>query len=492
MRGRRRGSDDGSSSGSVDDRAAANINDDSWLELDDLVPLSIDAQGYTNDDDDDDVYRPRPHQMMMMIERCHCCNRRYLIAILFIVLCLIGSVLLVLTKLFHQSLPNLLHTPHIFGVPIEPVCLSNQLLEGNRTTVENMNLNRVATAFYNQLIGDDSMLASGFLWNDGDAHTSKWRPQGVTTMHTQNGFRFALISWYGRADEGYADRGGRVSFVNITDMPIDAFLQPDVPEVPSLNYRHVLLVDKSFCTLPSIHVGGIEYQNGILYVADSRKGQQSIIEFNMANDLYEVPPSMASLLGYRYVLQASTSFHTPIKPSFLSYDIDNNKFIVGTYTKCGKHAIHFHEDSDNCLNQKNNNLLWFDKDDVSWTSPLSCEHYFPEMQGAVSMKHQEYGQEKTVTWVSSSYGAVSNSHLHTFTTQPFGGGCPNVDLAATGLPKFLHLGTTKVVTYLFPPGLEDLHLEETKSPKRRLMWMQTEFGVRKVFTVPLGQLMRRV
>eukprot|EP00985_Skeletonema_marinoi_P003538 scaffold1521_cov73-Skeletonema_marinoi.AAC.1 len=77
-----------------------------------------------------------------------------------------------------------------------------------------MNLNQVATAFYNKLIGDDNILASGFLWNDEDAYTSKWRPQGVTTMHTQNGFRFALVSWYGRADEGYADRGGRVSFVD--------------------------------------------------------------------------------------------------------------------------------------------------------------------------------------------------------------------------------------------------------------------------------------
>jgi hypothetical protein len=474
MTGRRRR---GRSISSNDDDPASNISDDdSWLELDDLVPLSIDTPDHT---DDVDVYRPQ--QVAVLAERCYCCNRRYLIAALFILLCLIGSVLLVLTKLFHQSLPNLLHTQHIFGGKhaidhIEPVCLSNQLLEGNRKTVEDMNLDRLATAFYDQLIGDDNMLASGFIWNDDDAHTSKWRPQGVTTMHTENGFRFALISWYGRADEGYADRGGRVSFVNLTDMPIDKFLT-NVPEVPFYSYIHVLLVDKSFCTLPNIHAGGIEYQNGKLYVADSRKGHQSIIEFDVANDLYEVPPSMTSLLGYRYVLRASSSFHTPITPSFLSYDIDNHKFIVGTYAKCGNDAIHVHEDSENCFKQKKNNLLWFDKNDVNLTSPLPCEHYFPEMQGAVSLNWRD----TTVTWVSSSYGAVSNSHLHIFRTTPFDGGCPDVEV-----------GATKVNAYLFPPGLEDLHIEETKSPRVRLMWLQTEFGVRQVFAIPLGQLLRRI
>ncbi|KAK1737632.1 hypothetical protein QTG54_011918 [Skeletonema marinoi] len=479
MRGRRSISSDGSSVGggsdSNDDLAATTNDDDdsTWLELDDLVPLSIDTPDYT----DDNIQRSRLSQkMLILIERCsYCCNRRYLITIIFIFLCIIGSVALVLSKRFHQSLPNLLH---IFGGKhstnhTELICLSTQLLEGNRTTVENMNLNQVATAFYNKPIGDDNILTSGFLWSDEDAYTSKWRPQGVTTMYTENGFRFALVSWYGRADEGYADRGGRVSFVDMADMPIDEFLT-DVPEIPFYNYRHVLLVDENFCTLPSIHVGGIEYQNGTLYVADSRKGQQAILEFEVANDLYEVPSCMASLLGYRYVLRASSSFHTPIKPSFFSYDIDNHKFIVGTYAKCGKYP--FHEDSTNCFNQKKNNLLWFDKDNVSLTSPLPCDHYFPEMQGAVSLNWED----TTVIWTSSSYGAVSNSHLHAFRTAPFGEGCPDVDL-----------GATKVNTYLLPPGLEDLHIEEAKSSNARFMWMQTEFGVRQVFTVPIKQLLDR-
>lgn len=454
-----------------DDRA--DDDDDSLPEVNDLVPLSVD----TSDTEDDYVYRSRRHYIrMLLIQRFgSCCNRRNLLIILFIFLCIIGSVLLVLSKRFHQSLPNLLHIGKHSTNQIEPVCLSTHLSEGDRINVEKMNLNRVATAFHNKLIGDGNILASsGFLWNDEDAQTRKWRPQGVTTMHTENGFRFALISWYGRADEGYADRGGRVSFVNVTSdhVPIDDIL-PDASTNPFYNYRHVLLVDENFCTLPKIHVGGIEYQNGTLYVADSRKGQQAIIEFNVANDLYSVPSSMESLLGYRYVLRASSSFHTPIKPSFFSYDIDNKRFIVGTYAKCGKDTISSHQDSSDCFNQEKNNLVWFDKNDVSLTSPLPCKHYFPEMQGAVSLNWEDM----TVVWTSSSYGAVSNSHLHAFRTAPFGKGCPDVDLGAT---------TTK---YIFPPGLEDLHIEEAINSKARFMWMQTEFGTRQVFAVPIGQLL---
>ncbi len=476
MKERSNVSDEYSSGGdSNDDRVAIINNDDddsSRTEFNDLVPLSVEALDYT----DDIAYQSHLlYVKTILIESCgFYCNRRYLVTILFIFLCLIGSILLVLSKRFHQSVPNLLRIGDKHSTNhIEPVCLPTQLLEEDRATVENMNLNRVATAFYDKVVGDDNIVASGFLWNDDDAHTSKWRPQGVTTMQT-NGFRFALISWYGRADEGYADRGGRVSFVNVTDMLIDDFFE-DMSDITLYNYRHVLLVDENFCTLPSIHVGGIEYQNGTLHVADSRKGEQAIIEFDVANDLYEVPSSMTSLLGYRYVLRASSSFHTPIKPSFFSYDIDNHKFIVGTYAKCGKDPIRSHQDSPNCFNQRKNKLLWCDKSDVSASSPLPCEHYFPEMQGAVSMNWEN----KTVVWTSSSYGAVSNSHLHTFKTTPFGKGCPNIDL-----------GAAKVTTYLLPAGLEDLHIEEANnSSKARFMWMQTEFGVRQVFAVTISQLL---
>eukprot|EP00984_Skeletonema_dohrnii_P005936 scaffold2109_cov111-Skeletonema_dohrnii-CCMP3373.AAC.1 len=98
------------------------------------------------------------------------------------------------------------------------------------------------------------------------------------------------------------------------------------------------------------------------------------------------------------------------------------------------------------------------------------------MQGAVSLNWED----TTVIWTSSSYGAVSNSHLHEFRTAPFGEGCPDVDL-----------GAAKVSTYLLPPGLEDLHIEEAKSSNARFMWMQTEFGVRQVFTVPIKQLLHK-
>jgi len=53
---------------------------------------------------------------------------------------------------------------------------------------------------------------------------TRWRPQGVTTFSAKpgddDGARrlFALVSWYGRADEGYSDRGGRVSSVDVSRM----------------------------------------------------------------------------------------------------------------------------------------------------------------------------------------------------------------------------------------------------------------------------------
>ena len=140
-----------SSSGddSSDDRAAIINNDDddsSRMEFNDIAPLSVDASDYA----DNVMYQSHfPNVRTMMIENCSfCCNRRYLSTILFIFLCLIGSILLVLSKRFHQSLPNLLHIGGKLSTNhIEPVCLPTQLLEGNRTAGENMSFNRVATAF---------------------------------------------------------------------------------------------------------------------------------------------------------------------------------------------------------------------------------------------------------------------------------------------------------------------------------------------------------
>ena len=232
--------------------------------------------------------------------------------------------------------------------------------------------------------------------------------------------------------------------------------------------------------MPHIHVGGIEAVNGTLYVADSRKGQYQILMFDIANGLYELPDDMQSnMSGFRYVLRQSSSFPSPIKPSFISYDSNFNKFVVGTYARCGN-AIGKHVDSKDCFEGRDTTLfpklrprlVWLDsKSDNSNTT--KCWSYFSEMQGAASAKFDN----ASMIWTSSSYGPISNSHLHvvnvssSFTPAD----CPKIDM-------------DNVTTYILPPGLEDLHIEQTQDG-RRFMWMLTEFGKRRVFMSPLEHLL---
>ncbi|KAL7541002.1 hypothetical protein ACHAXR_010545 [Thalassiosira sp. AJA248-18] len=401
-------------------------------------------------------------------------------------LCIIAaSALLVAKDLFHLSFPNLLRT--IFGggkkgSSVVAVCPSKKNLDGNQLAVEklklnkslieieSLDLNRTALAFNKSLTDDDEIISFGFLWNNEDAMTTKYRPQGITTFHSSSGRRFVLVSWYGRKDEGYSNRGGRISFVDISQM------QQNTTSFP---YCHVLLVDEHFCSLPKIHVGGIEQQNGTLYVADSRKGMQSILEFDIVSGLHEVPPEMMnSMFGYRYVLRQSSSFHSPTKPSYISYDIDNHKFVVGTYARCGK-RIGVHVDSEKCFNQPENRLVWFDKNDVNLNHSADSNvtdtrcHYFSEMQGAVSARVGN----NTLVWVSSSYGPIGDSHLHLVNASS--SECPQMSLDGSVLDE--------VAVLRYPPGLEDLHIERMK--EMRYMWMTIEFGTRRVFATPLDNLL---
>ena len=284
-------------------------------------------------------------------------------------------------------------------------------------------------------------------------------------------------------------------------------------------YEHVLLVDERFCSLPSIHVGGIEYVNGTLYVADSRPGKRRILEFVLDGGLYEYHPSfdddddVPPTLRHRYVLRMSNSFFvSPITPSFLSYDIDRNEFVIGTYSNCaGKFGVH--SMSGECFDRLKNRLVWLDGrvegeedaiaykdnvpsvvDDVSSTGDAASDnsksnidteanatphqwHYFSEMQGAASATVDN----ATVIWVSSSYGPIGDSHLHVVRAPLVKGG----HLPGDGMD--LVLGDVKI--FRFPPGLEDLHIERRTSDQR-YMWMVTEFGTRRVFATRLEYLLR--
>ena len=213
---------------------------------------------------------------------------------------------------------------------------------------------------------------------------------------------------------------------------------------------------------------------------------QAILEFDIANELYEIPPDMINtMFGYRYVLRQSGSFHSPTKPSFISYDIDNQKFIVGTYVRCGK-KVGVHLDSEKCFAQPKNRLVWFDKNDAvdlndefdsnttTDTDSSSCWHYFSEMQGAVSARIHN----NTIVWVSSSYGPIADSHLHVVdVSSSFTGECSQLD----------SIDMNEVPILRYPPGLEDLSVEQIND--ERYMWMVTEFGTRMVFVTSLKDIL---
>ena len=435
-------------------------------------PLSIEDK-----ENDDSRTLPSSRYHLILPLRC---------AALFFITCILAIVMLFAMHLFHSSLSNLIHD--VLGAKsktstVEAVCLNgNRTVEMKRVSIDdlmstsNAQFNRQATPISKSF--GVKTTSNGFIWDNEDATTTKWRPQGVTTHHSSNS-RYVLVSWYGRKDEGYANRGGRISFVDVSEMPHCPSTSCSYP------YVHVLLVDSNMCTLPDIHVGGIEQFNDKLYVADSRSGMQRIIEFDITNNLFEVPSEMNdSMFGYRYLLRQSASFQSSIKPSFLSYDADSEKFLIGTYARCGP-RVGIHVDSEKCLMQPKNQLVWLspndailqEKTDVIEDQSLSCWHYFSEMQGAASLKFNN----RTLIFISSSYGPIADSHLHV------------VNMSSTFIDECSqsqHMNDfdlSKVRIYNYPPGLEDLHKEHLEE-QGLYIWMVTEFGTRMVISTLLNDI----
>jgi hypothetical protein len=100
------------------------------------------------------------------------------------------------------------------------------------------------------------------------------------------------------------------------------------------------------------------------------------------------------------------------------------------------------------------------------------------MQGAASAR---IGND-TILWVSSSYGPIADSHLHVINmTSTFTGEC----LRSQQLDDIVDM--MKVTIFRYPPGLEDLHIEQFDGV--RYMWMVTEFGTRTVFATSLVDIL---
>lgn len=158
----------------------------------------------------------------------------------------------------------------------------------------------------------------GFRWDDADASSRRWWPQGITTSadagDTEDfgGRRLLLTSWYSKKVDGQ-QQGSRITVVDLD----------------SLQYRHVLLVTPArdrrgrIRLRPlSVHAGGLVWCGPYLHVAGTERGLFSFL----LEDLMRMS-SAEHTFGYRYVLPVRFCYEAvssegvqPMRYSFLSLD----------------------------------------------------------------------------------------------------------------------------------------------------------------------------
>lgn len=307
-----------------------------------------------------------------------------------------------------------------------------------------VNLNRVGKKLGDSELKSFPYSAFGFSWNDGDDETTKFRPQGITGV-TVDGHEFIAVSWYGRDDAGYANRGVRLSFMDVTNM--DSFA-----------YRHVLLVDENLKTFEGMHGGGVMHSDGLIHVPDSRSSTNKVYTFSLDNIQYIPEEDRDLFYDYAYIMPRSASYDVPTTPSFMAYDRDRKEAVLGTFYQCSSS----HTDSEECLSQPKNRLMWYPIGQVNSSSKY-CYPYYSEMQGAVSAGNP-LSPEDHVLWSTSSYGSGHDSHLHIAHIDP-----SSCDAEITGI-------TGNFRTIVYPPGLEDLYVGSYGSKYEDYLWIVTEFG----------------
>lgn len=339
-----------------------------------------------------------------------------------------------------------------------------------KLTLDSLDLNRIATRLpiSSANLGKFPNFDLGFTWNDEDRDTTKWRPQGITGVTTPAHKEFMAVSWYGREEEAYNDRGARIAFVDCSDLQ----------GTSELRYRHVLLVDENYNTFPDLHAGGLASKgsDGLIHVPDSRSGSKKIYTFSISNILY-IPDdgSRDQFYSYVYIMPRVSTYSVPITPSFMSFDWEKSKVLLGTFYQCSS----YHQDTTACLTNTNNRLSWYTVGNVSSSSPY-CAPFFSEMQGAASSS----ASGTSVLWTSSSYGSSHSSHLH-ITNLGTSFECSGTSSAPAPFKEFT-----------YPPGLEDIHIADPNSKFASHLWMHTEFGtndgtgnIRTVFATPVKYLM---
>lgn len=282
-----------------------------------------------------------------------------------------------------------------------------------------LNLNCRATKLSSTQMDNLPHVHTGFIWNNDDNGTDKWRPQGITGF-TEDGRKFLAVSWYGRNEADYASHGARISLVDVTKMN-------------AIRYRHILLVDGDFQPFAGIHAGGLAFRRGELHVPDTRSGFRRVHVFSIRSILAVPNEDREHFFNNEYLLKQAYSYDVQEKPSFISYDRTRDAFVIGTFSR-----------------KRAQSLQWYGAQNKSI---VTGGPFFKEMQGVVSGNGR--------LWVACSYGRYNRSRLYWGAYTP--GETPD-------LSRFTEIH--------YPAGLEDMHMSKTSDN----IWMLTEFGPHEGFS----------
>jgi hypothetical protein len=229
----------------------------------------------------------------------------------------------------------------------------------------------------------------------------------------------------------------------------------------NIKYRHILLVKKdgsSYATFydkgkdgdsGTMHAGGIAIIGKKLHAADSRKGHRCVRVFDL--DKIKELADDKTIKKYKYVLVEEYSYKVPITPSFLSYDQDKSKILIGK----------FNETPSDC---KPNYIAWIKppapQNVVEHNKNIGkiLVHILPKkykkIQGISATLDDN---KKQVLWLSTSYGRGNRSNFYQLHLDAFDN-APTVSATSSSSSK------------KYPSGLEGTHLSSSSE-----LWLLTEF-----------------